>query len=134
MEGTEMKIYMSDWWRMVCGGLGLCCSLSLFGASTAFAQWMDGENLARVCDPAQEGHLFRPGVCSGYIMAAIDLDEDLTSRRIIPRPLFCMPEDVPITRVTAVVTGFLKTHPERRGDSAGMLVIDALNAEFPCKH
>jgi hypothetical protein len=67
-------------------------------------------------------------------MAAIDLDEDLTARRVISKPLFCMPEDVPITRVTAVVTAFLKAHPERRNDSAGMLVIDALSAEFPCKH
>jgi hypothetical protein len=129
-----MNIFMSDWRRMFRGGVGLCCVLSLFGASAAFAQWMDGENLARVCDPAQEGHLFRPGVCSGYIMAAIDLDEDLTTRGVISKPLFCMPEDVPITRVTAVVTGFLKAHPERQGDSAGMLVIDALAAEYPCKH
>jgi hypothetical protein len=108
--------------------------LSLFGASTSFAQWMDGENLARVCDPAQEGHLFRPGVCSGYIMAAIDLDEDLTTRGIISKPLFCMPEDVPIMRVTAVVTGYLKAHPDKRDESAAMLVVDALSAEFPCKH
>jgi hypothetical protein len=134
MEVTEMKTQMSDWRRVVRGGAGLCCALSLIGASTAFAQWMDGDNLARVCDPVQEGHLFRPGVCSGYIMAAIDLDEDLTTRGVISKPLFCMPEDVPITRVTTVVTGFLKAHPERRGDSAGMLVIDALSAEFPCKH
>jgi hypothetical protein len=120
--------------RMIRATFRLCCILSLFAPSAVFAQWMDGENLGRVCDPAQEGHFFRPGVCSGYIMAAIDLDEDLTTRGIIPKSLFCMPEDVPITRVTAVVTGFLKAHPERRGDSAGMLVIDALKAEFPCPH
>jgi hypothetical protein len=130
MEETEM----SDWRRMVRGGVGLCCALSLFGATTAFAQWMDGENLTRVCDPAQESHLFRPGVCSGYIMAAIDLDEDLTTRRVISKPLFCMPEDVPIMRVTAVVTGYLKAHPDKRDESAAMLVVDALSAEFPCKH
>ena len=129
-----MKTQMNYWRRLVRGGVRLCLALSLFGASSSFAQWMDGENLARVCDPAQEGHLFRPGVCSGYIMAAIDLDEDLTARRVISKPLFCMPEDVPITRVTAVVTGYLKAHPERRNESAGMLVIDALSAEFPCKH
>jgi Rap1a immunity proteins len=131
-----MKIYMSDWRRVVRGGTGLCCALILFGASTASAQWLDGEDLLRVCDPAQQGHLFSPGVCSGYIMAAIDLDEVLTTRGLISKPLClcCMPEDVPIMRVNAVVTGFLKAHPERLGDSAALLVIDALNAEFPCKH
>ncbi len=131
-----MKIYMSDWRRVVRGGTGLCCALILFGASTASAQWIDGEDLLRVCDPTQKGHLFRPGICSGYIMAAIDLDEVLTTRGLISKPLClcCMPEDVSIMRVNAVVTGFLKAHPERRGDSAALLVIDALNAEFPCKH
>jgi hypothetical protein len=48
--------------------------------------------------------------------------------------LFCMPENVPISRVTAVVTSYLKAHPERRDESAAMLVVDALGAEFPCKH
>jgi hypothetical protein len=116
------------WGVLSCAVFVLCC------ASTAFAQWIDGENLARVCDPAQEGHIFRPGVCSGYIMAAIDLDETLTKRGLIHKPLFCMPENVPISRVTAVVTDYLKAHPERRDESAAMLVIDALGAKFPCKH
>ena len=115
------------------GAILLCGVLSLAGMSTTGAQWMDGENLARVCDPEQQGHVFRPGMCSGYIMAAIDLDEDLTARGIITKPLFCMPEDIPIPRVTAVVTRYIKAHPERQEDSAGMLVIDALGAEFPCK-
>lgn len=115
-------------------GIALLCSLlALCGPARVPAQWMDGENLARVCDPEQQGHIFRPGVCSGYIMAAIDLDEDLTARGIITKPLFCMPEEVPISRVTRVVTGYIKAHPERQDDSAGKLVIDALGAEFPCK-
>jgi Rap1a immunity proteins len=136
MEGTAMNTDLSDWRRVFRGGVRLYCALSLLGASTAFAQWMDGANLARVCDPAQKGHFFRPGVCSGYIMAAIDLDEVLTTRGLISKPLClcCMPEDVSMMRVNAVVTGFLKAHPERLGDSAALLVIDALNTEFPCKH
>jgi hypothetical protein len=67
-------------------------------------------------------------------MAAIDLDEALTKRGLIHKPLFCMPENVPISRVTAVVTDYLKAHAERRDESAAMLVIDALGAKFPCKH
>jgi len=116
------------------GALLACCFFGLYCASPAFAQWIDGENLARVCDPAQEGHIFRPGVCSGYIMAAIDLDEALTTRGTIAKPLFCMPENVPISRVTAVVTGYLKAHPDKQDESAAMLVIDALGAGYPCKH
>jgi hypothetical protein len=94
---------------------------------------MDGEDLARVCDPGQKGHIFRPGVCSGYIMAAIDLDEHLTGTGIIKKPLFCMPEDVPMSQVNAVVTGYIKAHPERKDDGAAVLVIDALGAKYPCK-
>jgi hypothetical protein len=45
-----------------------------------------------------------------------------------------MPENVPISRVTAVVTDYLKAHPERRDESAAMLVVDALGAKYPCKH
>jgi hypothetical protein len=118
--------------RVSPGIILLSCGLNLVGF-TASAQWMDGENLARVCDPGQQGHVFRPGMCSGYIMAAMDLDEDLTAGGVITKPLFCMPEDVPISRVTAEVTGYIKAHPERRDESAGMLVIDALGAAFPCK-
>ena len=128
-----MKLKFSYSWQVLRSGLRVCCTLILVGASPVFAQWMDGEDLARVCDPAQEGHVFRPGVCSGYIMAAIDLDEDLTARGVISRPLFCMPEDVPISQVTSVVTGFLKAHPDRREDGAARLVIDALSTKYPCK-
>jgi hypothetical protein len=129
-----MKSQTSHRRRMIQGAVLSCCAFSLCCASPAFGQWIDGENLTRVCDPAQEGHIFRPGVCSGYIMAAIDLDEALTTRGIIHKPLFCMPENVPISRVTAVVSSYLKAHPERRDESAAMLVVDALGAEFPCKH
>ena len=120
--------------RAICGALLGCCAFGMVCTSPAFAQWIDGANLARVCDPAQKGHVFRPGVCSGYIMAAIDLDEALTTRGVISQPLFCMPEDVPISRVSAVVTDYLKAHPEKRDENAATLVIDALGAEYPCKH
>ena len=129
-----MKLQTSHRQRMIRGAILSCCAFSLCCIPPAFGQWIDGENLTRVCDPEQEGHIFRPGVCSGYIMAAIDLDEALTKRGLIHKPLFCMPENVPISRVTAVVTDYLKAHPERRDESAAMLVIDALGAKFPCKH
>jgi hypothetical protein len=32
-----------------------------------------------------------------------------------------------------VVTSYIKAHPERKDDSAAMLVIDALGTKFPCK-
>jgi hypothetical protein len=128
-----MKPCIGHGWGRIPASVLLYCGLSLLGVSGASAQWMNGENLARVCNPSQEGHVFRPGVCSGYIMGAIDLDEDLTTRGIIAKPLFCMPEDVPISRVTAVVTGYIKAHPGRSDDSGGRLVIDALGAAFPCK-
>lgn len=115
------------------GAILVCCVQGLFGAATANAQWIDGEDLSRVCDPEQKGHIFRPGVCSGYIMAAIDLDEHLTGAGVIKKPLFCMPEEVPISQVTAVVTSYIQAHPERKDDSAAMLVVDALGAKFPCK-
>ena len=129
-----MNIQTSRRRRMIRGAVLSCCVFGLCCVSPAFGQWIDGENLTRVCDPEQEGHIFRPGVCSGYIMAAIDLDETLTTRGIIRKPLFCMPENVPISRVTTVVTSYLNAHPERRDESAAMLVVDALGAEFPCKH
>jgi hypothetical protein len=128
-----MKLFNSCGWRNIPGSALLCCALGLFGTTPAVAQWMDGEDLARVCDPGQKGHIFRPGVCSGYIMAAIDLDEHLTGTGVIENPLFCMPENVPMSQVNAVVTGYLKAHPEKKDDSAAMLVVDALGAKFPCR-
>jgi hypothetical protein len=128
-----MKLFKICGWQTIPGSALLCCALGLFSTTPAVAQWMDGEDLARVCDPGQKGHIFRPGVCSGYIMAAIDLDEHLTGTGVIEKPLFCMPENVPMSQVNAVVTSYIKAHPERKDDSAAMLVIDALGTKFPCK-
>jgi len=63
----------------------------------------------------------------------MDLDEELTARGVIPKPLFCMPDFIPISRVTAEVTSYVKNHPERKDDNAATLVIDALGEAFPCK-
>ena len=132
--GNSMKLFESCGWQTILGSALLCCASGLFSITPAVAQWMDAEDLGRVCDPEQKGHIFRPGVCSGYIMAAIDLDEYLTGTGVIEKPLFCMPENVPITQVNAVVTDYIKAHPERKDDSAAMLIIDALGAKFPCKN
>lgn len=129
-----MSLYNNQGLHTITAAVLVCGLLALCGTFSVAAQWMDGENLARVCDPEQQGHIFRPGMCAGYIMAAIDLEEELAGRDIIAKPRFCMPEDVPIPRVTSLVTGYIKAHPDRLHENAGMLVIDALSAAFPCQH
>ena len=61
------------------------------------------------------------------------LDDTDRVTGIIEKPLFCMPENVPMSQVNTVVTSYIKAHPERKDDSAAMLVIDALGGKFPCK-
>jgi len=96
------------------------------------AQWLDGNNLLRVCETSGKFE-FHPGVCSGYLMGALDLEEALANNGLLKEPLFCMPEDVDISQLTDIVMKYLNEHPESRHESAGKLEINALQEAFPCK-
>jgi hypothetical protein len=108
--------------------------LALLGMiSNAFSQWMDGDDLLRVCSAREVEHIFKPGVCSGYLMASIDLAEGLNEQSVLKVPLFCMPADVSMPQLQDIVTKYVEGHSTRKDINASTLVMDALHEKYPCK-
>lgn len=104
-----------------------------FMVSNAFSQWMDGDDLLRVCSAREVEHVFKPGVCSGYLMASIDMAEGLNEQSVLKAPLFCMPADVTMPQVENIVTEYVEGHPARKDANASMLVMEALQKKYTCK-
>lgn len=44
----------------------------------------------------------------------------------------CIPPEVAVTQLRSVTRRFAAAHPERLGDQAAVLLLEALRAEFPC--
>ena len=102
-------------------------------APDVFSQWVDGDDLHRVCSSKERAHIFKPGVCSGYLMASIDLAEGLHAQKILATPLFCMPAEITMPQVEEMVTSYIETHPARKEATGSMLVLEALQEKYPCR-
>ena len=102
-------------------------------APDVFPQWMDGDDLHRVCSSKERAHIFKPGVCSGYLMASIDLAEGLHAQKVLAAPLFCMPAEITMPQVEEMVTTYIEKHPARKDATASMLVLEALQEKYPCR-
>jgi hypothetical protein len=129
-----MKLRDSQWgW----GGMRLqAVAIGFAGlgiASSAFPQWMDGDDLLRICGETRGGRLFPPGICSGYLMATIDLAEGLKAQGVIEAPLFCMPADVTMGTVKEQVIGHAQRDPARKNTTASMLILKVLQKTYPCE-
>lgn len=100
----------------------------------ANAQFFDGDELSRVCGAKENSAVFSPGICNGYIMGVIDTAEGLVSAGERSKSTFCVPLDESMPKLVDLVIVYLKAHPERHDDWAGLLVVDALVESYPCKH
>lgn len=47
--------------------------------------------------------------------------------------LFCIPAEVRVEQIMAIVEKFLKNNPEKWNNSGSSIVIDAMETPFPCK-
>ena len=109
-------------------------ALAMLGVSPAvFPQWVDGDDLHRVCSSKEVAHIFKPGVCSGYLMAAIDLAEGLHAQQVLAAPLFCMPAEVTMPEIEELVMTYIEVHPARKEATGSMLVLEALQEKYPCR-
>lgn len=111
----------------------LVCAFGLVGVSTVQAQWLDGHNLLRMCAPSGDERVFQPGLCSGYLMGVVDTADGYQQAGRSKKPAFCMPMDVPESKIKDIVVHYLEGHPKRCDRDAAMLAIEALEKEYPCK-
>jgi hypothetical protein len=112
-------------------GLLLCGAMVLNGG--AQAQFFDGDELLRVCSAKENSAVFSPGVCSGYIMGVIDGLECQGGEPEPGKQGFSVQEDVSISELVDTVLTYLKAHPTRHDDWAGILIRDALRETYPCR-
>jgi hypothetical protein len=111
----------------------LICAFSLLGVPSVHAQWLDGHNLLRICSPSGNERVFQPGLCSGYLMGVVDVADGFQQAGLSKQPSFCMPVDVPESKIKDVVIDYLADHPKRCDADGAMLTIEALGKAFPCK-
>ncbi|MGB5261370.1 MAG: Rap1a/Tai family immunity protein [Gammaproteobacteria bacterium] len=114
--------------------LAVITGLAALGmVSNAFPQWMDGDDLLRVCSTGEVVHIFKPGVCPGYLMASIDLAEGLHANGTLKAPLFCMPAEITMQQAQDMVVKYVEGHPARKEANASLLVLEAFQDKYPCK-
>ena len=98
--------------------LGLmACSGGSFSSEPGTGLW-----LLEACrgDNGDVGKAF----CLGYTMGLADL--------MFGQERICMSADVSSEQIRLVVEGYLEGHPEKLHQHPALLVIEALNASFPC--
>jgi hypothetical protein len=67
-----------------------------------------------------------------YVQGVFDTHTVLAENDVLSRPFFCTPENATVGQVTAVVTKYLKTNPDKWSMSAPTIVMKALHDAFPC--
>ena len=114
--------------------LAVIIALATLGvAPDVFPQWVDGDDLHRVCSSKEVAHIFKPGVCSGYLMASIDLAEGLHAQNILAAPLFCMPAEITMPQIEEMVMKYIEKHPARKEATGSILVLETLQEKYPCR-
>jgi len=91
--------------------------LAISMAGTVQARQTTGNHLMEHCISAPDGF------CAGYINGVIDTNH----------ALFCVPPKVTNRQIINITIIYLHDHPEKLDRSAPNLVINALQAAFPCK-
>jgi hypothetical protein len=112
--------------------LFMCVAMSAHEAQ-AQGLFLEGNELAKFMrdwDKYQNGNdqfgMFATGTFGGYVLAVSDTAEHLLK-------FFVTPEGATRRQLCAVVSKFLKEHPERWSEPAFLLVINALQEAFPKK-
>ena len=76
-------------------------------ASSEFRHYLDGNTLAENCGANSD---FRRGFCDGYIIGVVDHMEGFRSSTDLG---ICLPPNVTIDQVRAVIVKYLDNHPEK---------------------
>lgn len=91
------------------------------------AYYIDGDRLLEYCGGGDD---LSRGACSGYVAGAIDMIAAINLAR--RRVLVCIPPEVELKQLTAVVVARLLDHPELRRYAATGQIIIALGEAYPC--
>lgn len=121
--------------RGVCILLALFC-LALMAPGTARAAQFNGKYLLELCDIGAEGQEKIPGghaACQAYIAGVLDYHAVLQSFKIAPKIDICVPGDVTMNQLHAIVLKYLKENTQHDGFIAAPAVTVALYQAYPCR-
>ena len=110
----------------IIAAVGLAVMLLLSAQSQA--AFYTGSDLLQRCE---SDSAVRYGACLGYIMAVVDVRENLAWLEVFPKTI-CAPESASSGQLVKVVTKYLNENPEQLHNSAGGSVQNALFSAFPC--
>ncbi len=114
----------------------LLLAVSLLFSSPSQASRFSGSYLLSICDVDIEGEELVSGghiACQSYISGVLDYHNVLQSMNLAPKVDLCIPPEVSIKELHAIVLKFLKTHGEHDGFIAAPAVNMALYQVYPCK-
>lgn len=101
----------------------LTAALLAFSCSPAAAYFYTGNELWTFCKNESSSS------CLVYILSAVDMH----TAAVEDGKFFCIPPKVTGGQIEDVVKKYLQDNPADRHKPAAFLVIDALQAVFPCK-
>lgn len=94
-----------------------------FVAGSELVIWMREHEALLAHRPTAE--LVSAGFYQGYVLGVYD---DLSLQGMM-----CVPIGTSVAQMTAVVTKYLRTNPEKWSQSANLLVVSAFAQAFPCR-
>lgn len=91
---------------------------------------MTGKTLNLLCQSTKADDQYS---CQSYIAGVIDYHRLIKSLGTAPSVDFCLPRDVKMGQITAVVTRYITTHTEHQDYIAAPAVAMSLFNAYPCK-
>lgn len=112
------------------------CALLLAGAWQAppaqAGIYLSGTDLYADCSVPKDNAVYFARIerCSGFITGVVDSTEGLRSLQGKP---YCVPENVTIGQLNAIVLAYLQSHDSTRTLAASVLVVGALSETYGCE-
>ncbi len=105
-------------------------------ASESFAEakaFIDGRELLRLCDSAEESQYARATECLGYVTGLSDGHEVFHDLGLMPKQWCWPPEGISNRKMASIVHQYLRANTAVLDKSAALLGSLALFAAYPCK-
>lgn len=122
--------------RGVCALLLILLLALTIAPGAAHAARFNGKYLLQTCDIGPDGKEVIPGghaACQAYISGVLDYHAVLQSFKIAPKIDICVPDNVTMNNLHAIVLKYLKENTQHDGFIAAPAVTMALYQAYPCR-
>jgi hypothetical protein len=108
---------------------------SVAAARPAQAAKFSGAYLLQLCELKDGKEVVKGGsaACQSYISGILDYHLVLQSLKIAPKLDVCVPPDVSLNQLHAIVLNYLRANPQHDGFIAAPAVLLAIYQVYPCR-